>query len=93
MNENLTPQLDVLRRIESLTSDMDSAMRKRSRSLFRRYPITFTLCALFGISAVSEGIKGLLESVPFLGEHPGYMLVLGIVVLVVTGSLYKKLDK
>jgi hypothetical protein len=42
--------------------------------------------------AVSEGLKGVLELVGFAG-HPWYMLLTGLAILLITGSLYKKLDK
>lgn len=85
-------QLDLLNKIETLTSDIDSMMRKRSRSVFRRYPLTFGILALFGVVAVSEGAKGILD-IAGLGNHPTYMFFPGLVILIVTGFLYKNLDK
>ncbi len=59
----------------------------------RRYPLSFALFALFGVVAVSEGVKGILETLGIFDGHPVYMLIVGLVILVITGSLYKKLDK
>ncbi|MBP9771593.1 MAG: hypothetical protein KBD16_01570 [Candidatus Pacebacteria bacterium] len=90
---NTRDQLDVLRHIETLAEQMNAQMNARSKSILRRYPLTFALLALFGIVAVSEGAKGILEDVAVFKEHPLLMLVVGIVVLTTLGSLYKKLEK
>lgn len=91
-DHNQPSQLDILHKIETMTSDIDAMMHKRSRSAFRRYPLTFALLALFGVVAVGEGAKGLWEIAGF-SNHPVYLFIIGIVILIITGSLYKKLDK
>ena len=85
-------QLDILRHIETLTESINKTMGARSRSVLRRYPLTFILLALFGVAAVSEGIKGILELIGF-SNHPVYLFITGLLILTVTGALYKKLDK
>lgn len=90
--ENKKIELDILRHVEALTEKLNSAMASQSKSVFRRYPLTFTLLALCGAVAVGEGVKGLLEEIGFAG-HPWYLLLAGLVILTFTGTLYKKLDK
>jgi len=85
-------EVDLLHRIETLTRQINNQMADAHRSALRRYPLSFTLLALFGVVAVSEGIKGGLEVIGFDG-HPWYLLLAGLVILVVTGTLYKKLEK
>jgi hypothetical protein len=91
MNDNQN-QLDLLRHIETLAKDMNEKMNKRSGSLVGRYPLTFTLLALFGVVAVSEGIKGILENIVIFKEEPLLLLVTGLFILTILGSLYKKLS-
>jgi fumarate reductase subunit C len=91
-DNNQLSQLDILHKIETLTSHIDQTMQKRGQSVLRRYPLTFALLVLFGVAAVSEGVKGILELMGFAG-HPVWMFLTGIAILVVTGTLYKKLDK
>ncbi len=85
-------ELDVLRHIERLTEELNKRMGKQGRGVLRRYPLSFTLLALAGVVAVSEGLKGVLEEIGFSG-HPWYLLLTGLIILIITGSLYKKLDK
>jgi hypothetical protein len=51
----------------------------------------FMLLVVFGFIAVNEGIKGILDEIG-LSMHPLYLLVIGLVILVLTGTIYKKLD-
>jgi hypothetical protein len=86
-------QLDVLKHIENLTEGINREMSKRSGSILKRYPITFALLALFGIDAVSVGVKGILGEISVFEENPVLMLAFGLLILTVLGLLYKKLDK
>lgn len=86
-------QIDILKRLEEITSQLNQLFSQKSKSVLERYPITFALLVVFGISMVSEGVKGLLEMVPFFKNEPLVMLVAGLIALTITGSLYKKLEK
>ncbi len=92
MNENRPENhLDILRQIERLTELVNRIVAERGRPVFSRYPLTFALLVLFGVIMVSEGVKGLLEEWGLLENAPWTLLVIGIVILVLTGSLYRKL--
>ncbi len=67
-------------------------MNARSQFALKRYPLTVAVVALFGVVAVSEGIKGILESSGFL-HNPVHLLLVGLVILLILGSVYKKLEK
>jgi hypothetical protein len=86
-------QVDLLLHIERLAEDLNKRMSEHSRFALRRYPITFAILALFGVVAVSEGLKGFLERVTLLHENPSYMLILGLLILTILGLVYKRLDK
>lgn len=92
-NEKDEIDVDVLRQLEVLSSSVNEMMASRTRSVFRRYPITFTLVVLVGVVAVSEGLKGVVESIGIFKGHPWYMLITGLIILIATGKIYKKLDK
>lgn len=85
--------IDMLERIEELTRKMNDRLGHHSRSVFGRYPILFSLLVVFGFVAVSEGVKGIIEDVPFFANHPWHMLGAGLVILIITGTLYKKLEE
>lgn len=92
-DRDLRNQLDVLKRIENLAEGINTKMSARSGSILKRYPITFAILALFGIDAVSVGVKGILEEISIFKDNPLLMLIFGLVILTVLGLLYKKLDK
>lgn len=86
-------QLDLLRHIERLTEMVNRMVETKGRSVFNRYPLTFALLVLFGAIAVGEGVKGILQSIRVLNSNPWYLLIIGLVILIFTGTLYKKLNK
>ncbi len=51
----------------------------------------FTLFVVFGIIAIDEGVKGIFEEAGF-NTHPLYLFIIGIIILFITGTLFKKLD-
>lgn len=58
---------------------------------FSRFPLLFTLLGTFGVVATMYGFNGILENIPLLVNNPYISLVVGLVILVFTGTLYKKL--
>ena len=62
------------------------------QSLARRYPTLFLLAVTFGVAAVFFGFERVLGSIDYLNERPWLILALGILVLIITGRLYKKLQ-
>lgn len=86
-------QLDLLRHVEVLTDKVNQLMSSKNESFVRKYPLTFALLALFGVVAVSEGIKGILEKIGLFQNQPLFLLVVGLVILTILGSLFKKLNK
>jgi hypothetical protein len=60
-------------------------------TIFKRYPVFFTLLVTFGISATFLGIEQVLLQYELLREQPVLILLAGVAVLVFTGRLYKTL--
>jgi fumarate reductase subunit C len=84
-------QVDILHHAEKFAETASNKMNWKSRETFKRYPIFFTLLVVFGIIAIDEGAKGIFENIGF-ANHPIYLLITGIVILVITGTLFKKLS-
>ncbi|KKS04307.1 MAG: hypothetical protein UU82_C0011G0010 [Candidatus Nomurabacteria bacterium GW2011_GWC2_41_8] len=85
--------VDILKHIEDLSNQVNRMMASRARAVFRRYPVTFGLMILIGVMAVHEGLKGLMREFGLLNINPWYLLVAGLAILTITGTLYKKLEK
>lgn len=86
-------QIDLLKKAEEVTAELNKLFHKKSRPFLYRYPVLFALFVIFGATLVSQGIKELIFEVPFFNGHPFVMLIVGILVLIITGTLFKKLDK
>lgn len=75
---------------EKETAVINKIAEKRE-SVFSRFPLLFTLLATFGVVATFYGFEGLINKVNPLAENPVIVLATGLMVLILTGALYKKL--
>ena len=57
-----------------------------------RFPLPTALLATFGFVSVLYGFEKLIDSNEFLSEHPVILLLTGLIVLGITGTVYKKLN-
>lgn len=83
---------DILKHIEELTDRVEKTIRSFGKPVFRRYPVTFTLLGIFGFVSVQAGLLGIIERIAFLHENPIALLFFGIIILIITGTLYKWLQ-
>ena len=84
---------DPLLEIEKETQSINGYMHRQNRSIFGRYPTLFSLLSTFGVVSVLYGFDEILNEIPFMHDHPFIPLIGGILILVGTGSLYKRLEK
>lgn len=84
---------DPLEHLERSARDMDTYMSRHHRTVFGRYPLLFSLLGSFGVAAIIYGFEQTLDDVPFLHDHPLLPLLIGVAVLIITGSLYKRVEK
>jgi len=61
-------------------------------STFTRFPIIFSLLTTFGLVATLYGFEKVIDNISFLSNHPEILLVVGLITLAGTGTLYKKLS-
>ncbi|MCA9349276.1 hypothetical protein KC878_04030 [Candidatus Saccharibacteria bacterium] len=59
--------------------------------LARRYPLVFAGAAAFGLVSTYYGFEKLIDRSEVLVDNPWILLSTGLVVLVVTGTVYTKL--
>ncbi len=84
---------DPIQRVEEVTKEVNNYMQKRGRSVFGRYPLLFSLLGTFGVVLVLHGFDRLVGNIPFLNDRPTLLLTAGIIILALTGSLYKRIEK
>lgn len=85
MNKNFEP-------ITNLEKKMVERANARRQSLAERFPLVFGMAATFGFVSVLYGFEKLIDRVALFENNPWILLGVGVVVLLVTGRLYKKLD-
>lgn len=73
------------------TADFERTLIPVRRELWRRYPAVFLLLVTVGITATFTGIEQLLLSYELLRAHPIVILCIGVTILTLTGTIYKKL--
>jgi len=64
---------------------------KEKENAFKRFPLLFTMLTAFGVVIAYNGIHGLIEKVDWLNRNPVITLAVGVLILLFTGTLYKKL--
>ena len=60
-------------------------------SVFKRFPLLFTLLGTFGVVTVFYGAQRIMEKIPLVANNPYIALIVGVIILLLTGTLYKKL--
>jgi hypothetical protein len=66
-------------------------LAEQKESVFERFPLVFTLLGAFGLVATFYGFEGVIDQIPLYADNPFALLITGIVILALTGTLYKKL--
>ena len=84
---------DPVQELERQTRELTEYMHDHNRTVFGRYPLLFSLLGTFGVAAVLYGLEGILDQIQFFREIPEIPLLAGILVLVFTGTLYKRIEK
>jgi protein-S-isoprenylcysteine O-methyltransferase Ste14 len=78
--------------VQKIERQIDKSAQPIRQSVFSRFPILFTLATTFGVAATFFGFERMLQEISFLNNRPWLILLLGILVLSVTGTLYKVLS-
>lgn len=61
------------------------------KNALKRFPTLFLLAVTFGVSTIFYGIDQIIATTPLLAGHPVISIFIGVLVLIATGHLYKKL--
>ena len=86
---------DVLDGAEHLVTQTEAQLEHTvapiRKNILKRFPTLFLLAVTFGFTATVTGMEQLLIQLTVLQEHPGAILGAGLGVLILTGTVYKKL--
>lgn len=84
-----TPKFD---QVTSAEKDLIKKLEHKRERLINHFPLWTALVATFGVVMIFYGFEKLIDRIPLLANNPWILLVTGLVVLIVTGTAYKKLD-
>ena len=80
------------RRSTEFTKTVDGYVAPVRKTIFRRFPVLFSLLVTLGVSATVLGLEQILLQYQILQESPVLIFLFGMSILIFTGTLYKKLS-
>lgn len=83
--------LNAPQKVREAEARVVDRLLKRRQSAFQRFPLLFTMLTTFGLVATLYGFERLIDKVEYLSDNPFILLGVGLVTLIITGTLYKKL--
>ncbi len=89
---SLMESRDPIQQIEALVRGIHDALGARTQPVLRRYPLTFAFLFVFAVAAILHGFELVIDRIAFFGGHPWVLLIGGIILLFITGSLYRWLE-
>ena len=84
---------DPIQKVEEIVKEVHDSAGKYTQPVLSRYPLLFAFLIVFSVSAISKGFGDLIDRVSFFERHPALLMGVGIIILLLTGRLYKWLKK
>ena len=67
------------------------ALGKHRDHATKKFPLGFALIGTFGVLTTMQGYQKLIDKIPLIHNNPWISLVIGLITLAITGTVYKKL--
>ena len=90
MNEK--ENMDLLENIEKVIKDLDNLQQHKNKNILAKYPVTFSIATIFGIAAILHGAQNVFDNISFFNNHPFVTILLGVIIMIATGSTYRILQ-
>lgn len=84
---------DPIQEIEKMIREIHDSVSGYTNPVLRRYPLIFAFLVTFSVAAILHGFELVTDEIPFIHNNPYFLILAGIVILILTGTLYKKLEK
>ena len=93
--ENLNNMIEKekIKKIEDIAREVHDLAGRKTQPVLSRYPLLFAFLLTFSIAAILHGFELWADSIALFTEHPTILMLIGIIVLGLTGTLYKSLQK
>jgi len=83
---------EKFKEINKTSKDIGKKVSDYRNNAFSKAPLLFVLLSSFGLVATFYGFEKVIDQIPFFNNHPTMILFTGIILLITTGSLFKKLN-
>jgi hypothetical protein len=84
---------DPIKKLEDIAKDIHDLAGKHTQPVLSRYPLLFAFLLTFSAAALFHGFELWADSIALFHEHPTILMLIGAVILGLTGTLYKSLQK
>ena len=84
---------DPMARIEEVMQRLEKRADTFTKPARKRYPLLFAFLFTFSVAAIFQGFEILTNQIAFFQNHPIQLMLGGIIMLALTGGLYKALQK
>lgn len=84
---------DPIQKAEELVKDLHNEAGKYTQPVLKRYPLSFSFLLVFSIAAILHGFEMWASQIGLFEKHPLYLIIIGVITLFLTGTLYKSLEK
>lgn len=78
-------------KLKEVPAPVINKLAETRESVFAKFPLLFTLLGTFGLVATFYGFEGIINKIDLLANNPVILLGVGLLALIATGTLYKKL--
>lgn len=79
--------------MHNIPSSVHEVFRRHRRTAFEKHPFFFSTLGLLGLVATWQGFDDVIERIDYFDANPGSLLIIGLVILLMTGRLYRQMDK
>ncbi len=84
---------DPIKKAEEIVKEMHDEAGRYTKPVLKRYPLVFSFLSVFSFAAILRGFDMWVEQMGIFEEHPVVLILIGVVALLFTGTLYKTLAK
>lgn len=85
--------IDPIKKAEEIIEGAHNETGKYTKPVLKRYPLLFSFLLVFSVASILHGFEMWADKINLFEEHPSYLILIGVIVLFLTGMLYKSLEK
>lgn len=89
MSEEQKPNHNPL--TEVIDIELLKKIDRKRENINNKFPLWSALAATFGVVSIFYGFEKIINEIPVLSNNPWILLVVGLAILIATGTTYKKL--